>query len=198
MKKVLSTILAMAMVLSMTAAFATIDPVDFAGFDVESTCIYDNDFDAEPAAPFSGLDLDVEAKPTKWEYVERATGDMAVKVWHETVPTYDEVLETLPTKPENEDEIEEGVTYKEDYTEAMYKAWYKENGYVAITGDKGAITAGTDAYVLDFDIYFPVIPEHGTSVNIWNGMKQNGARAVKPFLFSYVDTVNEDNGELPF
>ena len=188
MKKVISTILALAMVLTMTSAFA-IDPVENVGFDVESYTVYTEDFNTVKDAPFYGKDLDILTKPTRWEYVDVAEGNNAVKVTYE-IPSYEDVLATLPEKPANAEDVKPNVTYKEDYTLEKYNA--TTTGYLAVTSDKGAFSADAEAYVLSFDVYFPSIPEHGTSVNFWNALKQGGGRKVQNAMMSYQDIYDEE------
>ena len=197
MKKVISIILTTAMVLTMMSTFA-VNPVD-TGYEFESYTVYEKDFNTEEKAPFSGTDLDIATKPTRWEYVDVAEGDKAIKVTY-VIPTFDEVVESLPNKPVDDPatpEVDESIaegTYKETYTQEMYDATYgaTKSGYLAVTGDKGAFSEDAEAYVLNFDICFPSIPEYGASVNFWNALKQGGGRKVQNVMMNYMDTFNED------
>ena len=129
--------------------------------------------------------------------VEVGENDNAIQVTYE-IPTFEDVFNALPEVIEDDPSTSKDESLgrsQANYTEDQYNKEIRTSGYLAITGDKGSFAADTEAYVMDFDIYFPAVPDYGSSVNIWNGIKQNGVRSVQNFAMSYNDTYDED-GEL--
>ena len=98
-KKLLSLLLAIAMLLTMVSipAFAKVSTSGYGEFKYALIDIFNEDFNdynvGDTTSGVTGFDLDVKdgdtiVKPTKWEYVERAEDDTAMKVYIDKDVTY--------------------------------------------------------------------------------------------------------------